>query len=230
MLSSLVIQAHADSLAVDRVEWTWDDPVVHLRPDFRANQPYEVNGQLYQVLPTLNEYRETGLALLRTSYDSSSTTVTGERFTDERLLGTHRFLRIPCFVRVVNPINEQEAFVKIIDRGPYTAERHIMALSAATFRKLGLNDLVEAQVSLELISDHQPPLILETDIVWGTAAVEQVMDSVISQLDLRAVVSNHAYENRYRVKIGPVFSIGDALFVQSWVRQQHDLDSSIMED
>ncbi len=82
-------------------------------------------------------------------------TATGEAFDMNALTCAHRTLPLGSWLRVTNLRNHRFTFVRVNDRGPYTAGA-IVDLSYAAARRVGM--FGKAQVRVEQVSPSDPEL------------------------------------------------------------------------
>ena len=103
---------------------------------------YTVRGQTYHPMGVSEAlgYTETGGC---SWYDESSffglkrgTTSLGEKVQPWHLTGAHKTLPLPCLVKVTNLENGKSVKVRINDRGPFIAGRHLDVTPKAA-KKLG---------------------------------------------------------------------------------------------
>jgi rare lipoprotein A len=78
-------------------------------------------------------------------------TASGEIFSSRKLTAAHRTLPLGTMVRVTNLDNHKSVVVKINDRGPFGRGGHIIDLSMAAARAIGLGRQGVARVKLEVV-------------------------------------------------------------------------------
>lgn len=86
----------------------------------------------------------------------------GEVFDMEAMTAAHRTLPLGSMVRVVNLSNGKHVRVRINDRGPYVNGR-ILDLSHAAAAQLGMVDGGLSVIQLEVIGDHRPEFVVESE-------------------------------------------------------------------
>jgi len=136
------------------VDWTLVKPAVPKKEALsRYGNPksYEVNGQVYHVLPTADHFKQKGIASWYGSNFHGRRTSSGETYDMLKLTAAHKTLPIPCYVRVINHDNGRELIVRVNDRGPFLKSR-IIDLSYAAAYQLGMAEKGTANVSIETIS------------------------------------------------------------------------------
>ena len=86
----------------------------------------------------------------------------GEVFDMEAMTAAHRTLPLGSMVRVVNLLNGKHVRVRINDRGPYVNGR-ILDLSHAAAAQLGMVEGGLSVIQLEVIGDHRPEFVVESE-------------------------------------------------------------------
>jgi rare lipoprotein A len=95
-------------------------------------------------------FRQVGTAVYYASKFQGRKTASGERFDIHKFTAAHRTLAFGTRVRVTNLGNKKFVVVRINDRGPFGAGRHIIDLSPAAAKAIGLGRKGVARVKLEL--------------------------------------------------------------------------------
>lgn len=132
------------------------DPRDAIRQGRVKNSPYVVDGKKYVPisLKEASDYYETGIASWYGSESCSGKdgcmTADGEAFDPEGLSAAHKYLPLPCFVRVTNLENKKSIIIRVNDRGPFVKGR-IIDLSAGGAKKLGYYKKGTAKVFIEAI-------------------------------------------------------------------------------
>lgn len=118
---------------------------------------YTVRGQTYHPMSVEQAlgHEETGIC---SWYDESSffglkrgTTSLGEKVQPWHLTGAHKTLPLPCLVKVTNLENGNSVNVRINDRGPFIAGRHLDVTPRAS-KKLGFEKDGLTRTRLEVLS------------------------------------------------------------------------------
>ncbi len=118
---------------------------------------YTVRGQTYHPMGVTQAlgHTETGEC---SWYDESSffglkrgTTSLGEKVRPWHLTGAHKTLPLPCLVKVTNLENGREAKLRINDRGPFIAGRHL-DVSPRAAKKLGFHEAGLTRTRIEVLS------------------------------------------------------------------------------
>jgi rare lipoprotein A len=108
----------------------------------------------------------------------------GEVFDMEAMTAAHRTLPLGSMVRVVNLLNGKHVRVRINDRGPYVNGR-ILDLSHAAAAQLGMVEGGLSVIQLEVIGDHRPEFVVESEEV----ALYAPPPLVLHRLDERSVIT-----------------------------------------
>jgi rare lipoprotein A len=118
---------------------------------------YSVRGETYHPMSVEDAlgFRETGTC---SWYDESSwfglrrgNTSLGEKVMPWHLTGAHKTLPLPCLVKVTNLDNGKSVTLRINDRGPFIAGRHLDVTPRAA-KKLGFHDQGLTTTRLQVIS------------------------------------------------------------------------------
>ncbi|NVB78403.1 MAG: septal ring lytic transglycosylase RlpA family protein [Kofleriaceae bacterium] len=78
-------------------------------------------------------------------------TASGERFNKHAMTAAHRTLPMQTRVRVTNKRNGRSVVLRINDRGPFGKRSHIIDVSEAAARKLGMIEAGIVPVRIEVI-------------------------------------------------------------------------------
>jgi rare lipoprotein A len=132
------------------------DPKEAIRLGRVKNSPYVIDGKNYipMSLKEAADYHETGIASWY-GYETrnkkgGSMTANGEAFDPEGLSAAHKYMPLPCFVKVTNIENKRSIIIRVNDRGPFVRGR-IIDLSAGAAKKLGYYEKGTAKVLVEAI-------------------------------------------------------------------------------
>ena len=115
-----------------------------------ANRPYVVLGKAYQPNTSLEAYQERGVASWYGKKFHGQKTSIGEPYDMFSMTAAHPTLAIPSYVRVTNVSNGKSVVVRVIDRGPFHADR-IIDLSYAAAYRLGYVDNGSTMVQVDAI-------------------------------------------------------------------------------
>ena len=77
-------------------------------------------------------------------------TANGEVFDPNQYTAAHKYLPLPCFVRVTNLNNSRSIMVRVNDRGPFVSGR-IIDLSSGAAKKLGFYRQGTTRVLVETV-------------------------------------------------------------------------------
>ncbi|MDA8325590.1 MAG: septal ring lytic transglycosylase RlpA family protein [Nitrospiraceae bacterium] len=128
--------------------------------------PYVVDGRTYRPmgLNDARDYSQTGLAswygyeTLR--QNRGAMTADGEVFDPRGLTAAHKYLPLPCFVKVTNLENGRSIIVRVNDRGPFpsglnpSAGKRIIDLSMGAAEKLGFHSKGLAMVRVQTVASQ----------------------------------------------------------------------------
>lgn len=115
-----------------------------------ANNPYVVLGKAYVPATQLKPYRQRGIASWYGKKFHGQKTSIGETYDMFSMTAAHPTLAIPSYVRVTNVSSGKTVVVRVIDRGPFHADR-IIDLSYAAAYRLGYVNKGSTQVDVEAI-------------------------------------------------------------------------------
>ncbi|MBE2259005.1 MAG: septal ring lytic transglycosylase RlpA family protein [Rhodobacteraceae bacterium] len=115
-----------------------------------ANRPYVVLGKAYEPNTTVAPYQQRGVASWYGKKFHGQRTSIGEPYDMFAMTAAHPTLAIPSYVRVTNVSNGRSVVVRVIDRGPFHADR-IIDLSYVAAYRLGYVDNGSAVVQVESI-------------------------------------------------------------------------------
>jgi rare lipoprotein A len=115
-----------------------------------ANRPYVVLGKAYQPRTSLAAHQERGIASWYGKKFHGQKTSIGERYDMFAMTAAHPTLAIPSYVRVTNVSNGKSVVVRVIDRGPFHADR-VIDLSYAAAYRLGYVDNGSTLVQVDAI-------------------------------------------------------------------------------
>ncbi len=187
--------------------------------------PYTVNGETYEVLSNLANYRERGIASwYGTKFDGQKTS-NGEIFDLYAASAAHKTLPIPCYARVTNLANGRSMIVRVNDRGPFHSDR-LIDLSYGAAVKLGFMEVGTAPVEVEVINlagiddRRSNPAGHYRFVQLGAFGSESAAQRL--RIELAALVTSpiavspveSGAGRLYRVRIGPVAANEDILQLQ----------------
>jgi rare lipoprotein A len=95
-------------------------------------------------------FRQEGTAVYYSTKFQGRKTASGERFDIHAFTAAHRTLAFGTRVRVTNLGNRKSTVVRINDRGPFGRGGHIIDLTPAAAKAIGLGRRGVARVKLEL--------------------------------------------------------------------------------
>lgn len=229
-LTLFLIALCACSGSNPKVAWEGDGaPLVALKPNDVANavprpdpilragnsSPYEVNGEVYTVLPTATGYDATGVASWYGTKFHGNKTANGEIFDLYLATAAHRNLPIPSYARVTNLDNGREVIVRVNDRGPFHAER-LIDLSYGAAVKLKFVDKGTARVRVQVVNlagvddnrDNETGSYryLQLGAFANLRAAEDLRDSVAAlvAVPVNVMPADVGGRRLHRVRVGPV--------------------------
>ncbi|MDR3300007.1 MAG: septal ring lytic transglycosylase RlpA family protein [Candidatus Accumulibacter sp.] len=115
-----------------------------------ANRPYVVFGKSYVPNTTLKPMRQRGVASWYGKKFHGKKTSIGESYDMFAMTAAHPTLALPSYARVTHLGNGRSVVVRVIDRGPFHADRIIDLSYAAAYRLGYIND-GRAQVEIETL-------------------------------------------------------------------------------
>jgi rare lipoprotein A len=115
-----------------------------------ANRPYNVLGKSYVPETSLKPFRQRGIASWYGKKFHGQKTSIGDPYDMFAMTAAHPTLAIPSYVRVSSVANGKSVVVRVIDRGPFHADR-VIDLSYAAAYRLGYVNNGSTQVEVEAI-------------------------------------------------------------------------------
>ena len=120
-----------------------------------ATRPYTVLGKDYVPATSLRPYKARGIASWYGKKFHGQKTSIGEPYDMFAMTAAHTTLPLPSYVRVTSLQSGNSVVVRVIDRGPFHADR-IIDLSYTAAYKLGLIDGGSGMVEVEAILPGEP--------------------------------------------------------------------------
>ena len=191
---------------------------------------YVVFGKRYYVMNDAHGYVQRGLASWYGKKFHGRKTSSGEVYNMHAMTAAHKTLPLPSYVRVENIENGRSIVVKVNDRGPFVGDR-IIDLSFAAATKLGVVGPGTAEVEVSVVSSSKGkkrPVVRTIPLVEKVAEDVPLfvqMGSFGSELNAQNLVRDLHDVNEssasvselataeglfYRVRIGPLYDIGEA--------------------
>lgn len=174
------------------------------RPDpilrYGNSSPYEVNGQIYEVMASSLGYREQGVASWYGAKFHGRPTANGEIYDAYAATAAHRTLPLPTYVRVTNLQNQRELVVRVNDRGPFHSDR-LIDLSYGAALQLGFAEQGIVPVRIEAI--HLAGVEDRRFIATESYRYLQV-GAFESQLRARELADRIAERSVYVAEVSPV--------------------------
>ncbi len=128
-----------------------------------ANNPYVVLGKSYVPATQLKPYRQRGIASWYGKKFHGQKTSIGETYDMFSMTAAHPTLAIPSYVRVTNVNSGKTVVVRVIDRGPFHADR-VIDLSYAAAYRLGYVNNGSTQVDVEAILPRDATALTYTQV------------------------------------------------------------------
>jgi rare lipoprotein A len=185
----------------------------------KGNPPfYNVLGKRYFVLKESSGYLERGIASWYGPGFHAASTSNGERYDMYAMTAAHKTLPLPCFVQVTNLRNGRSVVVRVNDRGPFKDGR-IIDLSYTAASKLDMlrdgTTFVEVRALTAESGPATAPGASSIYVQAGAFSSESNAAELLERLRASGVKNGSLSENQvggrtlYRVKVGPVPSVGE---------------------
>ncbi|WP_223670098.1 septal ring lytic transglycosylase RlpA family protein [Kangiella shandongensis] len=226
-----------------------DGPISEPTPRVEEKSPfgnppyYEVDGVVYHVLASGNNYSEVGTASWYGQKFHGRRTSSGEVYDMYQFTAAHKTLPLPSYARVTNVDNGKSVVVKINDRGPFVKNR-LIDLSYAAAKKLGYDNHGTARVEVRVLASpggsrkvpsstgelEIPPMDRQHDnaklyVQVGAFSDEMRADTLASRLrehfrqPITLTPVNVNGQRLQRVRIGPLKSARAAEAILSQLKQ-----------
>jgi rare lipoprotein A len=229
------------------------DPVPKVEPITKAGNksPYQVFGKTYFVLPSSENYRETGIASWYGRKFHGRRTSNGEIYDMYAMTAAHKSLPIPTYARVTSMENNRSIIVRINDRGPFHGPR-IIDLSYVAALKLGFADKGTTEVLVEAIdpsgkSTAKPVVTPATapgsegntmpSLTQGRYLQVGAFDNPDAARALQKQVRTHTSkpilvqqrDNLFKVWIGPVADKMELLVIKRMLQQSANISGFLVK-
>lgn len=119
-----------------------------------GNKNYQVRGKHYQVLKSVENFSQTGIASWYGRKFHGHLTSNGEIYDMYAMSAAHKNLPLPTYLKVVNNSNGRAVIVRVNDRGPFHQNR-IIDLSYSAAYKLDMLKTGTAHVTITAITDFK---------------------------------------------------------------------------
>ncbi len=159
-----------------------------------ANNPYVVLGKSYVPNTSLAPVRQRGVASWYGKKFHGQKTSIGETYDMFAMTAAHPTLALPSYVRVTNVSNGKSVVVRVIDRGPFHADRIIDLSYAAAYRLGYINNgstLVEVE-SLMPTDSTSPLYAAKTAVLPGKAVIDKPAQDEFDQFMAQLAVEDAA--------------------------------------
>ena len=178
-----------------------------------GNKHYQVRGKHYQVLPSADNFKQTGIASWYGKKFHGHLTSNGEIYNMYGMSAAHKSLPLPTYVKVTNNDNKKTVIVRVNDRGPFHPSR-IIDLSYSAAYKLDMLKTGTANVTIEAITytgGNQSEIIVNNSTLTGDfIQVFATRDKNIADKTAKAITSlfqqsavSQKKHNIYKVQVGP---------------------------
>lgn len=181
----------------------------------RGNKPYTVYGESYDVMNTGQGFTESGRASWYGEKFHGYETSNGELYDMYTMSGAHKTLPLPSYAKITNLDNNQQAIIRINDRGPFHSDR-ILDVSYAAAYKLGMLGTGTARIKLDVIyvgsvaatnaavanaqdsGNHYIQLVASKD--------QPKLEKIAKELEQKYQVQTRiqAANNLFRLQLGPI--------------------------
>lgn len=201
-------------------------PGVPVAPFTPGNKtPYQVFGEVYEVMPDSFGYLEIGVASWYGKKFHGRLTSNGEVYDMYQVTAAHKTLPIPSMVKVTNLDNGKHVILRINDRGPFHDNR-IIDLSYAAAKELGYSDKGLAPVVVEALDEmnhperyaalhkeHKTQFYLQlgafSELRWANHLKDQVYDLIVGEgkeVGVKILQSEKDEVLLHKVWLGPIAS------------------------
>lgn len=198
--------------------------------------PYTVLGKRYHVLPSVEGYRQRGVASWYGKKFHGHTTSNGEVYDMYQMSAAHKSLPLPSYVRVTNLDNGRQVVVRVNDRGPFHDGR-VIDLSYAAAYRLDMLGGGTARVEVEAIIPGEQLMtsaqgrsgvpaqqaaitgrVLQVAALSSAGGARSLASELQALLNEPAQVQNTERNGRtlYRVRLGPL----SGTHTLNWLLQQ----------
>ncbi|MDF2179333.1 septal ring lytic transglycosylase RlpA family protein [Aliiglaciecola sp. CAU 1673] len=174
----------------------------YIAPEKRKHNSYKVYGISYYPMQDGRDYIAEGEASWYGQKFHGYHTSNGETYDMYSMTAAHKTLPLPTFVRVTNLANNQQAIVRVNDRGPFHGNR-IIDLSYVAAKKLDMLKTGTAKVRIEAIHVEQD----------GTTYIAGQVTPAVTTAQNGSVMMGAISAPEPFVETKPV-SNGKALFIQ----------------
>jgi len=158
-----------------------------------ANRPYVVLGKSYVPETSVKPFKQRGVASWYGKKFHGQKTSIGEPYDMFSMTAAHPTLAIPSYVRVTNPGTGKSVVVRVIDRGPFHADR-IIDLSYAAAYRLGYVNVGSTPVEVEAVmpGDSAPTAYAQAKTLVAPVAPAKPTVTVAEQDEIELLVTRLA--------------------------------------
>ncbi len=174
-----------------------------------TQQPYKVNGERYDPLPSASGFSQEGLASWYGKDFHGRKTSNGEIYDMYAMTAAHKTLPMNVHLRVTNRSNGHSTVVRINDRGPFVKGR-IIDLSYSAAKELGVVGPGTAPVRIEALGYSEK-------VQPGTAVTYRQPESYDAGQFMVQVGAFTVPDNARRLAGQLKIRFGAAEIVEAWV-------------
>jgi rare lipoprotein A len=150
------------------------DAVPRFEPLHRfANRPYNVLGKNYVPDTRLKPFKQRGVASWYGKKFHGQKTSIGEPYDMFSMTAAHPTLAIPSYVRITHVTSGKSVVVRVIDRGPFHADR-IIDLSYAAAHRLGYINNGSSLVEVEAVLPNESTALAYTQVTPLAATAKPI--------------------------------------------------------
>ncbi|MEI7611438.1 MAG: septal ring lytic transglycosylase RlpA family protein [Betaproteobacteria bacterium] len=150
------------------------DAIPRFEPLHRfANRPYNVLGKNYVPDTRLKPFRQRGVASWYGKKFHGQKTSIGEPYDMFSMTAAHPTLPIPSYVRITHVASGKTVVVRVIDRGPFHADR-IIDLSYAAAHRLGYINNGSSLVEVEAVLPDESTALTYAQVTPSAIAAKPI--------------------------------------------------------
>lgn len=185
--------------------------------------PYEVFGEVYEVMPDSYGYLEIGVASWYGKKFNGKLTSNGEIYDMYKPSAAHKTLPIPSMVKVTNLDNGKSIVLRVNDRGPFHDDR-VIDLSYYAAKQLGFANQGTAPVVVEAVNElNHPERVKQThdkpessyylqvgafsELKWAEHLqdrIRRLMEENAASIDVRILPTELEESILHKVWLGPI--------------------------
>jgi rare lipoprotein A len=168
-------------------------------PSRQGNRTYSLFGKTWQILDSVDDFSQEGVASWYGEKFHGHLTSNGETYDMYAMSAAHKTLPLPTYVRVTNLNNNKSVVVRVNDRGPFHGNR-IIDLSYVAAYKLDMLKSGTAKVRIEALQPNETNGALATTPPLTDTTAQQFYIQVHAGSDPeRLKVEAEKLQNLYQV-------------------------------